>query len=308
MENVNIALFLSASFFVIGCAGPQARFVKISREVSAAGRKHDEAAISKLSSSIKVEDLSPERIGKYSDEAINALYDALLKISFYLPDEEDCVLRMESVFSEKARRRKCGGDDVERMFDAFVMSGLFNKAGALRQRFPDKSLPEVPEIVGRDNSGSTGWHVYRISEHGKKAELQSLPENGQAIIMVMRPGCEFSEMAAEEIFADQELGPIFRAKGVMLTRKFDPAGVEAIKEYFNFDAVYIARRSSDFSGLSLLGISPTFYFIKEGKILDKFGGWSNEDGGAYAKKQIGKGLTAIGIKNETGDGSNTAHK
>jgi len=284
---------------VTGCAGPEARLAKISREVSAAGREHNLDTLNKLSSSIKAEDLSPERMGGYSDNAINSMYDALLTISLYLPDEEAYALRLESAFNEKVRRGKYAGDEVERMFNVFTMSGLFSKAVSVRQGFPDKFLPEVPEIAAADISAA-GWWIYEVSTDGKKAALRPLPKSGQRMIMVMRPGCSFAEIAADAIFADPELGPVFRANGFMLTRKFGPVDVGSIKKRFNFNAVYIARKSGDFPGISLLRISPTFYFVKDGQILDKFSGWSDEDGGTYAKDKIRKGLAAIGIETKTG--------
>jgi len=298
MKNMNFVLVIWTSLFLAGCASSEVRFARISQEVSAAGKKHDDAAIDRLASSIKAAELSQESMKKYSDEAVSALYDGLGKISFYLPDKENYTVMMERVFKEKVRRGEYTVDDVDDIFNAFVMSGLFNEAISLKQKFPGQSLPDVPEINAGDNLKSTEWVVYKVLEQGKRVDLQSLPKNGQRIIMVMRPGCEFAGMAADALFADPELGPIFRSNGLILTRKFEPADVAAIKKQFNFDAVYIARKSSDFPGFSLLRISPTFYFIKDAKILYEFSGWSNDDGGEYAKNKIRKGLTVIGIKTE----------
>lgn len=301
MINANKTLGLMAAVLFMGCAGPEVRLKKVSPEVSAAGWKHDTKAICKLASSIKTEDLSTERMRGYSDETVNAVYEALEKISFYLPDEKSYALRQEKAFDEKVRRGKIIGDDVERMYNSFVMSGLFGNAAALRLEFPGKALPEVPEVVQPDSPGGEGWWIYEVSDQGKKAELRLFPKSGQAVIMVMRPGCEFAEMAADGIFSDPELGPIFRTKGFMLTRAFDPAGVEAVKKRSNSDAVYIARKSSDFPGFSLLRISPTFYFVKDGRIMDEFSGWDNDEGGKYAKEKIRKGLAVIGVQTETSE-------
>lgn len=300
MKNVNILFSLIAAVLLTGCAGPEVRLKKVSPEVSVAGWKHDMRTVSKLASSIKAEDLSPERLRGYSDETLNAVYEALTKISFYLPDEESYALRQEKAFDEKLRRGKVAGDDAERMYNAFIMSGLFEKAAAVGLKFPGDSLPEVPEIIPGDSARSAGWLAYNVSAEGKKAELLALPSGGPRMVMVMRPGCEFAEMAADAIFSDPELGPAFRSNGFMLTRKFDPAGVEAVKKRSDFDAVYIARKSADFPWFSLLRISPTFYFIKDRKILDEFSGWDNDEGGKYAKERIRKGLAAIGLITETG--------
>lgn len=61
-------------------------------------------------------------------------------------------------------------------------------------------------------------------------------------------------MAANGILVDKELRPVFRTNGFMLTRTFDPDGVKSAKESLNYNAVYIARKDSDFPGFSMLGI------------------------------------------------------
>lgn len=296
MKNKNILLGLLAAVLLVGCAGTEARLKKISPKVSAAGRKHDMGTVGKLASSIKPGDLSSERLRGYSDETLNAVHDALVKISLYLPDEESYALKQKKTFDEKVRRGKADGEDIERMYSAFLMAGLFDEASGLRQAFPGSSLPEVPE-VSTAAGGAGGWLVYEVSSRGKKVELRSLPNNGPRIVMVMRPGCEFAEMAADGILSDPELGPVFRAKGFMLTRTFDPVGVEAAKKHSDFDAVYMARKSGDFPGFSLLRISPTFYFVNDGKILYEFSGWDNEEGGKYAKEKLREGLAALRLKN-----------
>ena len=60
--------------------------------------------------------------------------------------------------------------------------------------------------------------------------------------------------------------------------------------------MYIARKSSDFPGFSLLRISPGFYFVKDGWILAEFSGWDADEGGKWAKEKIRKGLAAMGIE------------
>ena len=85
MKNINIIMALSATLYLAGCAGPEIRLAKVSEEVSAAGRKHDMDAINNLSSSITAEDLSPTRMKKYSDKAVDSMFRALMKISLYLP-------------------------------------------------------------------------------------------------------------------------------------------------------------------------------------------------------------------------------
>lgn len=295
MKIKNTVLFVMTVLFATGCAGMDARVRKTSAELSSAGRRHDNAAISRLAESITASDLSQERLGGYSQNTIRTLFDTLRGISFYLPDYESHAARLGVVFKEKSRRKDYSEDDLFEVHKAYLMSGLFEAASALEKDFPNKGLPRTPQIIPSTDSSTAGWRVYRISDAGEKVELESLAQDGAKVVIVMRPGCEFTEMAANGILADKELGPVFRTNSFMLTRVFDPAGVEAMKQKLSFDSIFIARKSADFPNFSLLRISPTFYFLKDGKTLYTFSGWSNEDDGAHAKQEIHKGLTAIGI-------------
>lgn len=285
-----------------------ARVRKISAELSSAGRRHDNTAINRLAESITASDLSQDHLRRYSQNTIRTLFDALRGISFYLPDNESHAARLGIVFNEKARRREYTEDDLVEVHKAYLMSGLFESAVALEKDFPDKNLPRTPHFITAADSSTAGWRAYRIFDAGEKAELESLAQDGAKVAIVMRPGCEFTEMAANGILADKELGPVFRTNGFMLTRVFDPAGVEAMKRKLRFESIFIARKSADFPNFSLLRISPTFYFLKDGKILHTFAGWSNDDDGAHAKLEIRKGLIAIGINPATAQTINTSGK
>src|SRR3989338_621006 len=109
MKNLNLVIALLAVLFVTGCAGPEVRLAKISRDASAAGRKHDLETLNKLSASIKPEALTQERLRGFSDKAVNNLYDALLTIALYLPDEEAYALRLESAFMKRSEEGNMPG-------------------------------------------------------------------------------------------------------------------------------------------------------------------------------------------------------
>lgn len=297
MKNTTIIACVAASVFLAGCAGPETRLKKIAEAITSSEETHDIKTINDLSASIGSADLTPQSLSRYSDKTINTLYETLSKVSFYSPDEEMYVLRQEIVFDEKLRRGKYNTEDVEDMLSTFLESRLFDKAIILKRRFPEMTLPDIPaSIIAGNVPQSASWQAYGISEHGNKIELKVLPlATGPKIIMFASPGCGAAESAIKNILDDKELGPIFTASAVIITRKFDPVGVETVKEKFNFPAVYIAHKSSDFPGLQLHP-SPHFYFLKEGKALYEFKSWSSENNGEYSKKKVKKGLMAIGAQ------------
>jgi hypothetical protein len=218
MKTKNIILLLTVAFFAAGCADMSARIAKTSAEASSAGRKHDEVAINKLAASITSSDLSQDHLRSYSSNTITTLFATLRTISFYSPDNEGYASRLGIVFKEKVRRKDYTDEDVSQVFKAYLMAGLFEEAAVLEKEFSDKSLPNIPQIIPSGNSPSAGWSAYKISDNGAKAESVSLTKDAPRVIMVMRPTCEFAVMAAKAIFADKDLGPVFRANGFMLTR------------------------------------------------------------------------------------------
>lgn len=288
-----IFTFLALSF--LGCASTDLKFKQLSVDVSTAGRSRDMLRIAKLSGSIKPSHLSPQHMATYSDTAVEGLFEALWKISGYLPDNENHALKVRAVFYEKLRRNMYTEENLDRVFTILVNAGLFTKATEFAKEFPSHPQPELPQISVNGNPASLGWWIYQLSGQGERATLERLPKEGAKVVMFMRPGCKFATMASETILADDTLGPIFRSNGFMLTRTFDPDGVKSTKESLKYNAVYIARKDADFPGFSMLGISPTFYFVKDGKVISKSVGWSSDDYGKFSKEEFRKGLAAIGI-------------
>lgn len=289
-----IILLVAGTSF--GCAGSQARFTRIYDGIHSAEQRHDIATIDALSAEISVTDLAPERMAKYSDEELQLLYGALRKTAFYSPDNEQYVARQELTFNEKVRRGKAEEEDVERMVSAFLSARMFSQARELKSRHPKMELPEIPDNILPGNQPPTAlWQAYAVSDGGKTIESKSLPFSaGPKIVVVISPGCGAMQSAMTNILADLELAPIFRANAVMITRRSDFAGVEEVKKQFNFPEVYVIRKSADFPGI-WQQFSPYFYFLKDGKILHELRGWSDDDNGAHPKKQIRKGLAAIGL-------------
>ena len=296
MNKQTFFLILLVAGTSYGCAGSQARFTRIYDGIHSAEQRHDIATIDALSAEISGTDLAPERMAKYSDEELQLLYGALRKTAFYSPDNEQYVARQELTFNEKVRRGKAEEEDVERMVSAFLSARMFSQARELKSRYPKMELPEIPDNILPGSQPPTAlWQAYAVSDGGKAIELKSLPFSaGPKIVVVISPGCGAMQSAMTNILADLELAPIFRANAVMITRRSDFAGVEEVKKQFNFPEVYVIRKSADFPGI-WQQFSPYFYFLKDGKILHELRGWSDDDNGAHPKKEIRKGLAAIGL-------------
>jgi len=270
------AIALIAAFS--GCAGPESRVNKTSGAIIGMNTPVDynPAKMADLASRYKSADFTADRLQTYSDRTLTILFEALNDGAFHLRDNAALVKMQECVLAEKIRRGKFLDHDIRDMIVGYVRQRSFDKAAALKNRFPEFKLPCVPEIIPSTAPAAGLWRVYDVSDGGKKVQIKTLPlENGPIIVMAMLTGCSVGEKAMSELLADPELGPAFRKYGIIITDKFDSVGVAMWRDYFKFPEVYLTAGKKYFPGFTL-DSSPYFHFIRDGKIVTRMDGWGND--------------------------------
>ncbi|OGR76784.1 MAG: hypothetical protein A2X32_01500 [Elusimicrobia bacterium GWC2_64_44] len=286
-------LFAAAILLLGGCAGPEKRIGKALESVKAAQKAKDMPAFERLAGEIPDAYLEPERLGAYSRETLGRLCKALGTIAFYTPDSEANALKLEKAVKEKVRRGTFEADDIEDMYSALLNARLFDKAGEMRERFPAIITEKLPKIVVPEPAPAGNWLAYELSPDGKTARLRSLRlHRGAHMIMAFSPGCGVSARAVREIMEDPALGPMFEVGAVLVSRRFDAAGVVEMKAAAGLQQVYIARKWGDFPGVSFMS-SPWIFFLKDGKVVSDMRGWA--DDGAHSLKRLRRGMQDIGL-------------
>lgn len=276
-----------------GCVSPEARIGHVVQRINAADLAPADMKdlLQESAFSLRDHHVSPEALKAYSDETISRLFEATRRVAFYLPESKRCLSMQERVLEEKIRRHIHTKDDLEDMFKTYLEARLFTEAGTLKKRFPDAKFPTGPDtIVYGSTSTEVGWRAFSISEGGRRAELQVLKlGEGPKIVLVMLPGCPVAEKAMTQIMEDSTLVEAFREHGFIVTLRMDSFGVAMWKSHFGFDKVYIVNQAADFPGFNLYA-SPTFYFLRDGRILDHFIGWGRKDRPDEGKAQMKKWL------------------
>lgn len=287
-------ILLACAALLAGCAAaPEKRINFVLEAASVAEKKKDLGGMAELSGGIPESYLAPERLAAYPEPTLNLLFKTLKKISFYTPDSEANALKLEKAAKEKVRRGTFAAEDIEDMYSALLNARLFERARDLKERFPAIITEELPEIVVPEPAPAGNWLAYELSGDGKRAKLRSLRlHRGAHMIMAMSPGCGVSARAVREIMADPALGPLFGAGAVLVSRRFDPAGVLETKKETGLEQVYIARKWGDFPGISFMS-SPWIFFLKDGKVVSDMRGWA--DDGAHSLKRLRRGMEAIGL-------------
>jgi len=293
MKKIEFTI-IAVLVLLVGCAGPEKRIGRTLEAVNAAQKTRDLQAFGKLAEDIPESYLTQERLSAYPADTLDRLCLSLGTIAFYTPDSEVNALKMEKAVKEKVRRGTFEADDIEDMYSVLLAARLFDKARALKERYPVIITENLPEIVVPEPAPKGNWLAYELSADGKTARLRSLRlHRGAHMIMAMSPGCGVSARAVREILADPGLGPVFRDGACLVSRRFDAAGVLETRKETGLDQVYIAHKWGDFPGRSFMS-SPWIFFVKDGKVVSDMRGWADE--GEYSLRRLRKGMESIGLK------------
>jgi len=281
-----------------GCATSHTRLLGVADQLNTEASKPDYnlSIVSGFAGDLKKEDFSGNALSGYSDAELGRLYTALANTTFLFPENDDYVLMQENLFLVKSERGIRLKSDIDDMYSAYLEARMFDKAAALKKRFPEMKLYSMPEkIISNNPPRATRWRVYDVSDKGGTIELKELPlEHGPRVVMLMLPGCGVAEEAMKRILADPELEPVFRQHGVVMTKRMNAESVALWRSHFSFPEVYLAYKASDFPGFDF-GSSPNFYFLENGKIKYSFSGWGSSTIPDYGKTRMLKGLPAISI-------------
>lgn len=263
-----------------GCAPNEHRALVRARAVSAAAdrRPVEAGAVAEAAKNLEAANLTDARLRVYSTETVAAVHDAAASAAFHRPESENMVILEERALEEKLRRGERSPRDLKRMFFAYMGARMFDRAAALRGRFPDAAFPSMPDKFLVARSPMPGRPVYSVGKDWKTVELTSLAlDHGARVVMLLFPGCPAAEAATEDLLADPVTARVLREQGVLITERFDAEGVAAWKRRFGLEAFVIARHGSDFPEFNF-DSSPRFYFLRDGVVKSELTGWGGSEG------------------------------
>jgi hypothetical protein len=101
---------------------------------------------------------------------------------------------------------------------------------------------------------------------------------GPGIVVVSHPSCHFSRNAVSAIAADDVLGPTFRSHATWIAPQSGTLDLPVLqrwnREHRDF-AVALAVRQAEWPFVDYWN-TPTFYFLKDGTVVEKVIGWPKE--------------------------------
>lgn len=101
---------------------------------------------------------------------------------------------------------------------------------------------------------------------------------GPRIVVVSHPSCHFSRNAMSAIAADDVLGPVFRSHAMWIAPQSGMLNLPVLqrwnREHRDFE-VALAVRQTEWPFVDYWN-TPTFYFLKDGAVVQKVIGWPKE--------------------------------
>lgn len=224
-----------------------------------------------------------------SDPELRSHWDAVTFAAFY-SDDTTTLDAVQRVHAEMEHRGLADAKTQAKLFNFLLKAGRFDAARKFATRHPDIGLPTIPEFIEAQADSPSVW---RFNTDDSKAERIGI--DLQPLQIIIAAGCHFSADAARDIARDPVLGPVFTTHAHWLS--LQPGNEELgdlarwNREHPQAPMLPIHDRSE--WALIPRWAMPTFFVIRNGKILDSTSGWASDD--PASRKQLVALLERTGL-------------
>ena len=215
-------------------------------------------------------------------------------VAFY-SESGAVVSDMERLFPEISNRRLATPERVESLYNDCMLTHRFNEATVLAKKYPQAQL-SVPPPIHSSVHFAKAERVFSIANGTGSMRIEKPSwKKGPRIIMLSSPSCHPSNRAIADMESDPSLKSLFESHALLIA---SPHAVKTLPEIVAWNKKHLSLRnhvaysSADWPQFKRWG-TPTFYFIKDGKILSSFSGW--KDPVAVSKAALVRGMERIGL-------------
>lgn len=174
-----------------------------------------------------------------------------------------------------------------------LLAGMYDQARQLQMSHPRLNLPPVPSITALDVSPESGDLFLLARSTDELQVVERDDSSGTEIVIISHPLCHFSARAFEAITAEGELREVFSDHAVWVVPPQRRLYTDEILEWAKQDSSQSILQAFRPPAGSIFQTrtTPTFFFIKDGEVVDKLVGWP--EGGnmqALKAKMVGHGM------------------
>lgn len=255
------------------------------QEIEAANRGEQRLSAQELAALVRSRfdlafgDLLHQEPRTLSNQSLSDLFEAAYLAAFYEVRSERARLVL-SLFQEKQRRRIANENDASRTFRSLVASRLFVSASLFRSQHSHLQSESWPEVTDAHGDATRTWYELETTP-GRTPRLvrqAAKTSNGLQIVVVAHALCHFTQYAVAAIEKDSVLRELFAQRSRWLV---PPDGrlyldeVQAWNDEHRAMPLVLAHSRDEWLEFDIWE-TPTFYFLRDGKVLDKVVGWPKE--------------------------------
>lgn len=223
---------------------------------------------------------------------LQALFMAAGAVDFYWPSDQHVAdLRLD--FMELSRRNAQTQEQTSTVYSALYQARKFSELNKFFSEHAASGLPPPPHVS--TISDSMEHSILRVSpDHNRLVRSHADLDIGSHILVIGHPLCHFTQNAAKAIDKNLALKRIFKKDSVWVSppdRNLDLSPFQEWNKKHPEFAMSIGFAKSSWPEVKVWQ-TPTFIFMKDGKVVDEVIGWPNEGN----MDALDAGLTKIGIK------------
>jgi len=291
---------LLASILLMACAGVSAasepatvsqrfeafdRFDRASFELDERARAR--AIADKFDTLFGESRFSTDALSRTTDGDLDLLFRAAFTAAFYSFDPKYVTtqVRIEEVLE---KRGKATQQHLEDTYGSLVQVRRLEEAREFQAKHA-KALPPLPPMRADAAMHHSRWVIGADHQTLIQAPLDT---HGTTIVVMAHPLCHFTRNAVESMSQDPELRRLFAQHATLVVppeRDFNVALVSEWNAQHPEFAMSFLDRRDEWSMFPAFA-TPTFYFIRDGKVVRTVEGWPREGKKAEilsAAKEIG---------------------
>jgi hypothetical protein len=234
--------------------------------------------------------LNPATLSAEMSDNLVALFDAASLAAQDNPASSatDDMLQLHHELTARAINTRRTLDDA--MLYALLAARRFKKAGAFAAMRPDLAEMAIPQVVDSLGPAFAGRSAFAYdAKHNTLTRVAMPSRPGTELVMVVGAGCHHSTNALQALQADPELqGRLRQVHLVLVTAPNAPIETRLISKWNAANPsmpIHAPYSAAQWKGIDVTGI-PSFYLLRNGRVVDRHTGWS-DNGKADLLKLIG---------------------
>jgi hypothetical protein len=234
------------------------------------------------------------KLEKLSTQDLSQLFEAQ-SMRFAYSNDRVHLQALAASFTALVNQNKVERKHVRTMHKQYIKGRRFESADQLKKQFQDYGLEDLPDIEVNANIPEGATALWVTSDDKKQLSRLAMAYSPDwEIIIISHPLCHFSRNALEYIKRDKELMEVIKNKIRLIAPQDASLNFDVLQKWNVNNPSLRIHLVDQLAAYEVFEDwdTPTFYFMRAGKLMHKFSGWPREGN----RVELDIGLQKIGAK------------